>query len=650
MAAVAVAVLRSAPGLAKKRSAPPLFYEGFRRSDREGWGWPWFNQRYGRHWAIKDRRGIYRLPPSDNGPFFTHYRPAPLLVIDHDVANVSLSGTFSMSNRTARVGFVARTAGYSDFYAIYVGAGDRLRVSRCGHHTQKVLRKARYRVEPNRRFHMKARVTGSGPVRIRAKVWPAGQPEPRGWMIDAQDSSSSAYLGAGPFGIFTGHAVDRKRAVIRVAEFVARSSSRPRKTPPSITYSLAGPVHGYGAGKKARVVAQTLIPAQVRFRMGREPTLTQDVVEVPAGRSDNRARTARAELSLGAFGTSSLVYWQPVARRSGVTVAGPISSFRTPPAPGLPVRFAFGSCTRFPPSPRHSFEQARKLVPDFYLHQGDLGYATHQALYHAADSYQDVWTRMLLDRHLAGMTREVPFAFFQDDEDYGRNGAHRSSLRRFTIRAWDEMTANPAGPYFSFRHGDVMVFKVDCRRFSTGKEIGEKRRSKLGSEQKKWLLKGMTTAANNDNVSLIVVASPQSFGSDKTPGSWRRAYAEEWSELIDFFQSLGVPVLIVSGDAHGHRLHEYPQKNLQPHVPRIVEFTSSGTEQNKWNDDFDEDILVHKAKGSGFGLVDLGPEQTVAGVRGRILTLSAVASHDGSPFWVPRQYLVVRNLGILPLA
>lgn len=646
MVAVAAAALRRVPALAKKRTPPPLFYEGFRRADRDGWGWPWLNQRYGRRWTIVNRRGIYRLPGSDNGPFFTYYRPAPLLVIDHDVANLTLQGTFSMSNPSARVGFVARAVGYSDFYAIYVGAADRLRVARCGHHSEKVLKKVPYRVEANRRFHMKARVTGSSPVRIRAKVWPAGAPEPGGWMIDVEDRSSAAYTGAAPFGVFTEHALDKQGTVIRVAEFMARSAARPSKTPPAIVYALAGPV--YDSGNKVSVVAQTLVPAAVRFRFGREPTLTQDVVEVDAKWSNNRPRTATAELDLSTFGPSTVVYWQAVAARTKVAAAGPVSSFRTPPAPGLPVRFAFGSCTRFPPSPRRSFDQARQLLPDFYLHQGDFGYATHQALYHAPDSYQDHWTRMLLDPHLAAMTREVPLGLFQDDEDYGRNGAHRSTLRHFTLRAWNEMTANPPGPYFSFRHGDVTVFKIDCRRFSTGKEVASARRSKLGDDQKKWLFEEMAAAARDESVSLLVVASPQSFGSDNTPGSWRRAYADEWAELMDLFQSLAAPVLIVSGDAHGHRLHEYPQKNLQADFPRIVEFTSSGTEQNKWNDDLDQDILVSHAKGSGFGFVDLGPEQTVEGVRGRSLTLSAIKSQDGSPHWVPRQYFVVRDVGILP--
>ena len=40
-------------------------------------------------------------------------------------------------------------------------------------------------------------------------------------------------------------------------------------------------------------------------------------------------------------------------------------------------------------------------------------------------------------------------------------------------------------------------------------------------------------AARDNGVGLLVVASPQPFGSDATPGAWRRAYNTEWRELIE---------------------------------------------------------------------------------------------------------------------
>ncbi|MDQ3982888.1 MAG: alkaline phosphatase D family protein, partial [Actinomycetota bacterium] len=384
------------------------------------------------------------------------------------------------------------------------------------------------------------------------------------------------------------------------------------------------------------------------FEYGTDATFTRDVRRVHAGHSSSRAQTASATLDVKGFAPSTIVHWRAWAERRNQRRYGPASSFRMPPAPGLPVKFAFGSCTRWQPSPRRSFEQARFQLPDFYLHQGDFGYVPHRVIAHAPDTYQDHWIRMMVDPSFAAMARSVPIGLSQDDADYGRNLADRNTLMRFTIRAHDELTANPRSAYYTFRCGDLAVFVLDARRYSSGKKVEPEKRSKLGAVQKQWLFDEMTRAAEREP-GLLVVASPQAFGSDHSPASWRKGYESEWRELMDFFESLSAPVLIVSGDSHGHRLHEFPQKNLDPSVPRIVEFVSSGTEQNRFNDDVDPRILLRFAKGSGFGVVELGAEETTAGQQTRTLTLSALRSVDGTPMWPPQRYLVVRGVGILPV-
>lgn len=644
----AAVAARAVPALARRRSRKKrkpdpkwLFRDRFQRRDGNGWGWPWFNQRYGRRWTISEQRGIYRLPPTENS---VYYRPNPILVLDHDVANVDLRATISMSNSSARFGLVARAQGYADYYAAHIGPGHHIRLVRCGHHDEKVLARKPFYVEANKRYRIRLQVRGVAPVRLKAKAWPVAELEPPGWNVDVTDTSAGALTQRGPFGLFAEHAVDERGATLRVSDVVAWSQERPSYTAPSITYSMAGPPQE----TSIKVVAKSAVPARIGFEYGPEATFTEGVRRVRAGHSSARAQTASVRLDLHGFAPSSVVHWRAWAERRNVRVYGPASSFRIGPPPGLPVRFAFGSCTRWQPSPRTSFEQARLHLADFYLHQGDLGYVPHRVIAHAPDTYQDHWIRMMLDPHFAAMARSVPIGISQDDADYGTNLADRRTLRRFTIRAHDELTANPRSGYFTFRYGDVAVFVVDARRYSTGKKVEPDKRSKLGAEQKQWLFDEMERAAA-DEVGLLVLASPQAFGSDNSPASWRRSYGAEWSELMDFFKNVGSPVLIVSGDAHGHRLHEYPQKNLDPSVPRIVEFVSSGTEQNKFSDDIDPTIALRKAKGSGFGLVELGPEETTAGQRTRTLTLSALRSADGTPLWAPQRYLLVRGVGIFPL-
>ena len=632
--------LSPARALARRRSRKdePFFSDDFQRRDRAGWGGPWFNQRYGRRWVISDQRGIFRIGETENR---NSYRPNPVLVLDHDVADVDLRTTLSTSNATARMGLVARAATYADYYVAYLSPDNLLRISRCGSHDLVKLGKAKVRYQKDRRYRIRFQVRGTGPVRLRAKAWPVGTPEPPRWAIETTDSSTEAILNKGPFGLLFMHATDRRAAAIRVIDLVARTAERGTSTAPSITFSFAGPP----SGSTVRVLAKTAVPASVRFEVATEPTFTQ-IVHTTVAERTNRAGVAKARLDLSGFGSSSVVYWRAVARRGSQFVTGPTCTLRTSPAPGLPFRFAFGSCTRWEPIPKRSFDHARLKLPDLYLHQGDFGYVFSKVIDHAPDTYQDQWTRMLLDPSIAALIREVPIGLARDDAEYGVNRADSKTLRRFTFKAHDQMNANP-GPYYETRHGDIAIFNIDARGFSTGRDVPDRERSKLGSAQGAWL-EGSMRQAVEDGMGILIVSSPMAFGSDASPESWRRQYTTEWAQLIDFFQSLGVPVLILSGDAHGHRLHEFPQKNLQTDVPRIVEMVSSGTEQNRFYDDVDPQFLLKKAKGSGFGVVELGAEQTVGGQRTRTLTLTAVKTTDGSPYWTA-SYLAVRGVGLLPI-
>ncbi|MDQ3981393.1 MAG: hypothetical protein M3271_01785, partial [Actinomycetota bacterium] len=239
MAAATAAVgARAVPALArrrkKKRENPEpkwLFRDRFQRRDAVGWGWPWFNQRYGRRWAVSERRGIYRLPATENS---IYYRPNPILVLDHDVADADLRATISMSNASARFGLLARAAGYTDYYAAHIGPGHHIRLTRCGHHDEKMLARKAFYVEANRRYRIRLRVRGSGPVRLKVKAWPLTEPEPTGWNIDIADASPGALTEAGPFGLFAEHALDGRGAALRLSDYVAWSQEKPSYTAPHV--------------------------------------------------------------------------------------------------------------------------------------------------------------------------------------------------------------------------------------------------------------------------------------------------------------------------------------------------------------------------------------------------------------------------------
>lgn len=631
------------PAAALGNRSDVIFDDHFARKDGPGWGRSWFNQRYGRAWGIRGGKAFYRLPALENN---VDHRPNPVLILDKDVAEVDLRTTFRTNNRTASFGLVARAVGYSDMYVLHVGPRSHLRIVRCSMLREKRIARRRISVLENTRYHLRFQVSGSGPVRLRAKMWPVGYVEPAAWTLEGTDTDAAALLGSGPFGFSFSHGRDGRGVTTQVEQLIARSSSRPAISKPSITYALAGPAHSNGG--RIDVVAKSAIPARIGFQYGTDPTFTNQTYTIDAVQTRSRALTVKARLDLEILGNAAVVHWRAFATRKGTLVYGPPASFRRPQKQ-LPVRFAFGACTRWSKKPHRSFEQARLKLADLFLHQGDFGYAPHRVIDQAPDTYQDLWVRMLADPHLAALTREAPFGFYRDDADYGRNQSDRNTLRRFTIDAHGELNANPSNDYFEFRHGDIHFFCLDCRRYSTGKTERPEDRSKLGSAQTEWL-RGKMIAARDSGAGLLVVASPQAFGSDATPGAWRRAYQREWRELIDFFEGLEAPVLIISGDAHAQRLYEFPQKSLPSSTPRIVEFLSAGTEHSRFQDEIDSQFLLPNAdaKVAGFGLVEVGPEQNVGGEKSRTLTLTAVRSSDGATIW-SKNYLILSGVGIVPL-
>lgn len=647
----AVALAGALAARAGLSSARPVgtglyFRENFHRA-REGWGSPWHNPFYNHRWWVRGGRGHFRLPPPAYG---RGRRSVPVFALDRDVEDLDLEAVFDTTDITARAGLFCRAVSYFDFYSCYLDEGSRLQIARCSHHHEDVRASKKTALRRDRRYRMRFQIDGTAPTSLRAKVWPAGEREPQKWTLEYADATSDAIAGRGPFGIYLRHGQKGHGATASVDSFRARSRQRHTATDASIVYSLVG--SPFANGKAIRAVAKSSIPAAIGFEYGLDPSFSADVVSVSRQSTDGRALTRHATFDLTEFPPSSVVYWRAFTVRKKRITYGPTSTFRTPPAPPLPVKFAFGSCTQPLAADLTSFKRAQETMPDFYLHQGDFGYPRLNAPLQQADMYQDCWVRMFGDDSLTALTNSVPFAFFRDDSEYGANMADRNTLMPFTIRAHEELNANPSNSFFKFRYGGVSFFVIDCRRFSTGEKrpngtkIPKRDRSKLGAEQTKWLKRSMRKAVDGGE-GLLVVCSPMAFGSDLQEGNWRHEYTAEWRELQSFFMELKAPVLIVSGNSHGHKINEYPHRKMDPNLPRVVEFVSSGTEQYKWPEDEDPDVLVKAVKGDAFGLVELGPEQQVGDQIVRTLSLTCVKSTDGTPRF-KSDYVVVPGLGILP--
>lgn len=109
--------------------------------------------------------------------------------------------------------------------------------------------------------------------------------------------------------------------------------------------------------------------------------------------------------------------------------------------------------------------------------------------------------------------------------------------------------------YYQLRVSNCHFFMLDCRghrQLHDKKNPWKKGLSMLSKKQKEWLKKGM----NKSDADFLFVVSSVNFtiphvgpGPPDKDEAWT-VYLEEREELINFWDSLGKPVLILTGDLH----------------------------------------------------------------------------------------------------
>jgi hypothetical protein len=98
-------------------------------------------------------------------------------------------------------------------------------------------------------------------------------------------------------------------------------------------------------------------------------------------------------------------------------------------------------------------------------------------------------------------------------------------------------------------------------------------------------------------------------------------------------QLRGVRVVILSGDAHGLRIHYHPDPAARAQAAglSIVEFVCSGLSPRSWNSATANDLTVDPRRlvmhHRGLGMIDIDP----AGTPGRRVTLRAISGDQSGP-------------------
>jgi len=564
-------------------AATSLFQDSFkRRGTSKGWGRPWFNQRRGLPWGIARKKAFYKIPAPQLGA--GRHSPDPVIVLNHDVADVDVKARLSASNPKARFGVVARTVGYSNYYGAYLenqGAkGSFLHVSRFSLRDEKVLKSVSRAVAANTQYWVRLKVTGTNPVAIQAKAWEVGKAEPRAWAVSLSDTDPQRRIERpGAFGFLFAHDDNsRKAARFKAAQFSASSAEVKTKTPARVTFAFTGrTLPGATVGTyDTQAIAKTDIPATVRFHVSTSSRMRNATIVAPT-KTFTQPLTARATFSGLDDGTT--YYWRAVATaKSGRISRSSIRSFKTPLAPGT-VSFAFASCSHSV-SISKSFQTAAKLTPDFFVHLGDFGYAQNDkggaAAAHSAPAYQDRWVRMLGRSQMQQLHKSSSFIMRQDDHDYGNNNCWKDTVRSFTKPAWDQMSANATSErYFDMRFGDVHCFFLECHAYSDDPlASGGPGGTILGAQQKAWLKSSMQAS----DASVLVVFSTLPFhGGGEGAGTWKKRFANEGDELKSFFfglQGTSRRVIICSGNAHAQVLNQFQKSGSRD----LFEFVSSGTD------------------------------------------------------------------------
>ena len=270
---------------------------------------------------------------------------------------------------------------------------------------------------------------------------------------------------------------------------------------------------------------------------------------------------------------------------------------------------------------------AASFDPDFYLHAGDWGYVNLHSLARSPDHWQDRWTRLLRTTAVEKLIERTPLMFWQDDHDYQADNGWAETVDPRAVWSFDEVHANPADEYFDVRWGDLHVWCIDCRLFASNPSAPDNRsKSRLGERQKRWLKASMQAS----DAPLRVIASPMVFRNKVHKDSgWHNDYTAERDELLSFLSGLDATALIMSGDAHGHRLiHHFEYGEL-------YEITASGTDWpgTRWaQGNQDPEHTIHDIENrTGFALVDLDPPG-----ENRMVTVRSISTLSGETMFETR--------------
>jgi hypothetical protein len=636
-ALLAAAAAAIAGGLATAKR----FWPGATDSSRIGpdsWGDSWTSP----HWQRQSARGSTRVLSLPDGWRGTAPdQPIPVFLRDRELEEGELELSFRVSSSTLRTGVLFGAQAPYDFTGVTLEE-DELVLAIYLREERRVLERASVPApEPGREYRLQVEVASD---QTRAACWPADADRPA-WQL----TTSYRPPRGGP-GVLAVQPRDLAAAEAEVVSFDVRSTRGFGKTSPSAPVVITGTPTPDDGGYSALATVWSAWPASVTFeRSGSaqfgapEELATISVIEPPFV-----ARTA-----IDGVGEAA-TFWRARLRSStsGIEHVTPVHRVASPRV-DRPLVLLAASCVQLVGlAANEGFARLLAAAPEapaLLVFQGDLGYAgnvANAAYAPAPDFFADRFQRTLARADFAALRETVPVGFTLDDHDYGPpNNANRTSVDPWAVDLWNGIHADPSqSGYFETRFWDVHCLTLDVRRYADpalSRDTADKTR--LGPDQYSWLERTLLES----DARLFVVFSGGTFARRWDPDSQKpvidtlvHGWPDEYRRMMELFgdvQTAGRRVVIVSGDAHGLRVHRHPDPmSGLAHTGRgIVEFVCSGLRTAVWSTappgdpTVDPDRVVTGRPGAGMIVVD------PVGTKPRRITLRAIGADDGRDVFPP---------------
>ena len=600
-------------------------YDFAAAADRASWGAKWLALHYLRPADVLDGWARFSVP--DGLSTTAPAQPMPIFLLDHDAGSGVQRMVFKVSNPRLRPGLLFSGLPPFSYVAVTV-EDDQLVLASYRRTTRDVLTRAP--VAPLRAGAVYHLSVAWADGRVRAKLW-EGESVPRDPQIDT--SLSRRQLGC--FGVLCVHPTDLGSGELSVGRYYLEVPGSFAPTPPRSLFTISGiPSDGDGGSASVRLRAASVLPVAVRFEWSENAdhsgsvTSAESIASAPpyagaktvsiAGRSLYWRARFRS-LSSNAQASSA---WQEVTRHD----------------PAGPLVLAAASCAHVWGKPSYyGLTNARQAADGrlrALIYQGDLGYANNNTsgsgYFAAEDFFADRFTRFLSDPEFTSLRATSSGAFTLDDHDYGPpNDTSAAGVERWAIDLWNRMHADPTNVgYFDFRFGDVQCLALDVRRYADPpSQDATAPISRLGAEQFSW----MESIVTGSDAEAFLLFSAGIFASRITLDCFLFGWTKEYLRALTLFhgvQAGGKRVVVLSGDAHGLRIHYHPDpqgRATTSGIP-VVEFVCSGLQAKTWSPAVEGDQTLDQARSvmrrSGLGLVTIDP----AGTSARRITLRALAA------------------------